>query len=72
MKIEDFAKQFPQKLQELTDYVNSEEIKDIIGVEAVNHFKGSFDNEGFTDETLNPCCELLSIKCIFDIRNNRI
>lgn len=54
MKIEDFARQFPHKIKELTDYVNSEEIKDIIGVEAVNHFKGSFDNEGFTDETLNP------------------
>lgn len=54
MKIEDFAKQFPKKLKELNDFVNSEDILDILGVEAVNHFKGSFDNEGFTDDTLNP------------------
>lgn len=54
MKIEEFARLFPQKLKEITDFTQSDDIKDIVGVEAVNHFKESFANEGFTDETLNP------------------
>jgi len=29
-----------------------EDLPDMIGVEAVNHFKAGFQNEGFTDQTL--------------------
>ncbi len=54
MDIQEFARQFPQKMKELTDFVEGDDIKDIMGTEAVNHFKGSFENEGFTDEVLNP------------------
>ncbi|MDR3057750.1 MAG: phage virion morphogenesis protein [Prevotella sp.] len=54
MDIQEFARQFPQKMKELTDFVEGDDIKDIMGTEAVNHFKGSFDNEGFTDETIDP------------------
>jgi len=36
----------------------TEDLPDIIGVEAVNHFKSSFDNEGFTDETLEKWPEV--------------
>lgn len=54
MDIQEFARQFPQKMKELTDFVEGDDIKDFMGTEAVNHFKGSFDNEGFTDETLDP------------------
>lgn len=54
MNIDDFAKAFPDKLQDLQQFVYGNDVKDIMGVEAVNHFKESFDNEGFTDEMLNP------------------
>jgi phage gpG-like protein len=36
---------------EFTVWFNSE-LPDIVGVEGVNHFKESFQDEGFTDETL--------------------
>lgn len=52
MNIRDFARAFPQKMQDLKDFVEGDDIKDILGVEATNHFKESFDNEGFTDEKL--------------------
>lgn len=54
MDISQFAKQFPHKLKQLQEFANGEGIKDILGVEAVNHYKASFDNEGFTDKQLNP------------------
>lgn len=54
MDFEEFRQRFPRKIQAIKDFVTGEDIKDIIGVEAVNHFKESFQNDGFTDETLNP------------------
>lgn len=35
-----------------------EDLPDIIGVEAVNHFKEGFDNEGFTDQSLEKWDEV--------------
>lgn len=58
MDIQDFAKAFPEKLRELQQFTEGNDIKDILGVEAVNHFKESFDNEGFTDEVINPWKEV--------------
>lgn len=58
MNIADFAKAFPDKLRELERFAQGNDIKDILGVEAVNHFKESFDNEGFTDEVINPWKEV--------------
>ena len=52
MNIQEFARLFPQKMKELKDFVEGDDIKDILGVEATNHYKESFDNEGFTDEQL--------------------
>lgn len=52
MDISDFARLFPQKIDEITHYVEGDEIRDMFGIEAVNHFKQSFLDEGFTDETL--------------------
>jgi len=52
MDLSAFADQFAQKMKEIEDFVNGDDIKDIMGVEAVNHFKESFKNEGFTDESL--------------------
>ena len=52
MDISEFAKLFPQKMDEINQYIEGDEIRDMFGVEAVNHFKQSFLDEGFTDETL--------------------
>lgn len=54
MDLSEFARKFPQKMQKLRDFVEGDDIKDIMGTEAVNHFNESFQNEGFTDETLTP------------------
>lgn len=54
MNIKDFSLQFADKMDEIREFVEGDDIKDILGTEAVNHFKESFQNEGFTDETLNP------------------
>ncbi|HMM16298.1 MAG TPA: phage virion morphogenesis protein [Petrimonas sp.] len=54
MDIKDFAKRFPEKMQKIREFTNGDAIKDILGVEAVNHYKQSFAEEGFTDEVLNP------------------
>ena len=58
MDIQDFAKKVEAKKQELQEFIRSQAVKDIVGTEAVAHFKGSFENEGFTDETLNPWKEV--------------
>lgn len=52
MDIEDFSKKFGEKMQELCDFVESDDLKDILGTEAINHFQSSFDNEGFTDSSV--------------------
>lgn len=54
MDIQDFAKRFPQKMAKITEFANGSKIRDILGVEAVNHYKQSFLDQGFTDEVLNP------------------
>lgn len=54
MDIKQFLDRFPEKLKQLQEFVHSTQIKDIAGVEAVKHFKSNFDNEGFTDEHLDP------------------
>lgn len=46
----DFSKLF-KKLERLENYLRTQ-APTIIGVEAVNHFKESFDNQGFTDKSL--------------------
>lgn len=58
MNIDEFAKIFPDKIEEITAFVQGDAIKDIIGDEAVNHFKQSFVNEGFTDKTLEKWPEV--------------
>ncbi len=46
----DFSKIF-QKIKKVENYLNNN-VPTIIGVEAVNHFKESFENQGFTDKNL--------------------
>lgn len=43
--------EFKMKLQQAMDFINND-IMDIIGIESVNHFKQSFEDEGFTDASL--------------------
>lgn len=54
MDIQEFAKIFPERMKKLKDFAAGDDIKDILGTEAVNHYKESFDNQGFTDKTTNP------------------
>lgn len=48
MDLSEFARIFHQKIDEITHYVEGDEIRDMFGIEAVNHFKQSFLDEGFT------------------------
>jgi len=57
MDISEFARIFPEKMQQVKDFVKKD-AKDIIGTEAVKHFRESFQNEGFTDETLDKWPEV--------------
>ena len=54
-------KQLSIRLREINDEFRQAEQTDIpiiIGKKAVDHFKDSFQNEGFTDKTLNPWKEV--------------
>ncbi len=57
MDISEFAKRFPEKLKQVQEFVKND-AKDILGTEAVEHFRESFKNEGFTDEQLEPWAEV--------------
>jgi phage virion morphogenesis protein len=46
------------KINAVREFVEGEEIKDITGTGAVNHYKESFSNEGFTDETVEKWADV--------------
>jgi len=50
MDINEYNRLFQAKMREIREFTEGDDIKDIIGTEAVDHFKGSFENEGFTDK----------------------
>jgi phage gpG-like protein len=58
MDINEFAKQFPERIRKLQEFANGDDIKDVMGVEAVAHFKQSFDKQGFTDENTEPWADV--------------
>lgn len=58
MDIQEFAVVIETKNKQLQEFIRSQAVKDIVGTEAVAHFKRSFEDEGFTDETLNPWKEV--------------
>ena len=58
MDLSEFARLFPQKMEELKSYVEGDEIRDMFGIEAVNHFKQSFLDEGFSDEKIEKWQEV--------------
>lgn len=47
-----------KRLQRLQNFIERDGVKKIMGVLAVNHFKESFDKEGFTDKTLKKWPEV--------------
>ena len=51
MNLNDFSRRFSQKIEEINKLAR-EETYTIVANEAVDHFKKSFADEGFTDETL--------------------
>ena len=52
MDLKTFSKQFEQKRREAVEFLKGDDAKKIIGRESVEFFKQSFENEGFTDKTL--------------------
>ncbi len=54
MDINQFNELFQQRMAAIKAFAEGDKIKDIAGTEAINHFRSSFDNEGFTDSTLEP------------------
>ncbi len=58
MDISELAQKLREKMKEIKDFIASDDAKDIVGTEAVNHFKESFSNEGFTDESLEKWPEV--------------
>jgi len=50
-------KNIEQALKEAKQYIE-QTVPEIIGTEAQNHFRQSFHNEGFTDQTLEPWDEV--------------
>ena len=57
MTIEEFIKVLEQQQKEASDFIENR-LPHIVGVEAVNFYTESFQNEGFTDETLEPWVEV--------------
>lgn len=58
MDLNQFDEIFQQQMREAQEFVDSEKIRNIMGEMAVTHFKDSFENEGFTDETLEKWKEV--------------
>jgi phage gpG-like protein len=54
MDIHEYNRFFAAKMEKINEFSNGGDIKDIAGTEAVNHYRESFENQGFTDKTLNP------------------
>ncbi|HBX44466.1 MAG TPA: virion morphogenesis protein [Porphyromonadaceae bacterium] len=54
MDINEFNRRFTSKMDKIKEFASGDDIKNIVGVEAVNHYKKSFADEGFTDKVLNP------------------
>lgn len=52
MDINEANRILQERMNLAKQFIEGNDIKDIMGVEAVNHFKKSFDQEGFTDKSL--------------------
>ena len=54
MTIEELKSGLERKIEEAKAYLEGGEVRDLVGTEAVEHFRRSFEEEGFTDAKLNP------------------
>lgn len=53
MKLNDLNAKIRAKITEIKQF-RDRDLPDIVGMEAVNHYKENFVNEGFTDKANNP------------------
>ncbi len=53
MTIEEINRRVKERIAEIRAY-KEQNLPDIVGTEAVNHYRESFHNEGFTDKTKRP------------------
>ena len=58
MNISEFAKLFPEKMREVTHYLEGDGVKSDIGRVALEHVERNFEQEGYVDEALNPWKEV--------------
>ena len=58
MDISEFAKLFPEKMKEVTHYLEGDGVKTDIGRVALEHVERNFEQEGYVDEALNPWKEV--------------
>lgn len=62
MTIKEFARLFPEKMKEVTGYLNGEGVKTDMGRVALDHIEQNFAQEGYVDEALNPWQEVVRRK----------
>lgn len=53
MKLDELSAKMRAKITEIKQF-RDRDLPDIVGMEAVNHYKENFVKEGFVDETTNP------------------
>ena len=58
MTSEELKERLRGKMKAMTDYLAGSRVRDLIGAIAVEHFRQSFADEGFTDTKLNPWKEV--------------
>lgn len=58
MDATEFSKKFAEKMREVQEYIEGDEVRELMAGIAIDHFRSSFDKEGFTDEQLNPWQEV--------------
>ena len=51
------SQSFKQAAKQATSFVQNR-LPAVVGIEATKHFKGSFHNEGFTDDVLEPWSDI--------------
>lgn len=54
MTIDELRIHAAQKLQEINEYLEGGDMREVMAETAIDHFRGSFEDEGFTDSKLNP------------------
>lgn len=57
MTIDELKTRIREKISEINRY-KEQDLPDVVGTEAVNHYRESFRKEGFTDQTLQPWKEV--------------